>query len=209
VTTEELAELLLAYLYDKTEAEVHSYFFFPLADFMGMAKIDDNEEILRAAQLLEAKGFVMLSQDYLGQISAMINPDGHSFVEAGGETGIIGKYRENPEMYIPNREEIQEAFMAASSIPTAPFVPEPHPQPAPASVHRIDIKYYILQIIDTILNDTTIDDTTREDLLRDAETLYMQLNKHVRNKTVIDALIAELSSIPSIVPLITALSSFV
>ncbi|HBE44853.1 MAG TPA: hypothetical protein DDW17_05205 [Deltaproteobacteria bacterium] len=208
MTIEELAELLLAYLYDKTEAEVHSYFFFPLADFMGLAKIDDGEEVLKAAHLLEAKGFILLSQDYLGQVNAMINPDGYSFVEAGGKTGIIGKYRENPDFYMSARGEIGETFMAASSIPVADLTLKSQPRPVTDTSTRANIKQYILQIIDTILNDTTIDDDMREDLLRDAESLYMQLNKHVRNRVVIDALIIELSSIPSIVPIVTSLSSF-
>lgn len=208
MTIEELAELLLVYLYDKTEAEVHGYFFFPLADFMGLTKIDDGEEVLKAAHLLEAKGFILLSQDYLGQVNAMINPDGYSFVEAGGKTGIIGKYRENPDFYMSARGEIGETFMAASSIPVADLTLKSQPRPVTDTSTRANIKQYILQIIDTILNDTTIDDDMREDLLRDAESLYMQLNKHVRNRVVIDALIIELSSIPSIVPIVTSLSSF-
>ena len=216
---DELAELFLAYLYDKAEAEAHSFFFFPLDEFVTRAEITDGATLLKAAQGLEDRGFVMLSQNIMGEISAFINLEGSSFVESGGETGIIGRYRQNPDAFLKEEEspswlsEPDEVNIVqftpemmqncgAASAPATPTVPETPSQ-------GDERKQYILDIINVILDDTTIDDVTRADFLRDAETLNIQLAKTVRNRTVIDALMAELLSLPSLAQLVAQLSSFI
>ena len=217
MTTDELAELLLAYLYDKAEAEAHGFFFFSLSEFATAAGITDHAELLKVAQGLEDLGLVMLSQDMLGQISALINLEGSSYVEGGGKTGIIAKYRENPGALI--KEDDTPAWLSASEMEFAEFTPPSTATGAPAEEHGpgaagqpstdTGIRDLILQIIGIILDDTSIDDITRADLLRDAETLNMQLAKTTRNRVVIDSLIAELSSVPSIAYPVTQLMSYI
>ena len=102
--TDEMAELLLVYLYDKAEAEAHSFFFFPLSEFAERAGITDGALLLTVARGLEDRGLVMLSMDLMGQISALINLEGNSFVEGGGETGIIGRYRQDPGAFLKEEE---------------------------------------------------------------------------------------------------------
>jgi len=216
LTTDELAELLLAYLHDKAEAEAHSFFFFSLSDFATAAGITDHAELLKVAQGLEDLGLVMLSQDMLGQISALINLEGSSYVDEGGRTGIIAKYRENPQAFI--KEDDTPAWLSSPEIEFAEFTPPPAAA-VPAGEYGLGaaeqsstdsrIRDLILQIIGIILDDTSIDDITRADLLRDAETLNMQLAKTSRNKVVIDALITELSSVPSIAYSVAQLTSYI
>ena len=215
MTTDELAELLLAYLYDKAEAEAHSFFFFPLSEFATAAGITDHAELLKVAQGLEELGLVMLSLDPLGQINALINLEGNSYVEGGGRTGIIQKYRENPQAFIKENDTLP--WLSAPEIEFAEFTPPPANPPAEElgpeatgeSPTDSRIRDLILQIINVLLDDTGIDDVTRADLLRDAETLNIQLAKTTRNKTVIDALVAELSSIPSIAYSVAQLTTYI
>jgi hypothetical protein len=213
----ELEELLLVYLYDRAEAEVHSYFFFPLNEFAISIGANDMQNILEVAERLESGGLIMLSQDLLGQISALINLEGISFVEDGGKTGIIKKYRDNPETFIKIKEEDANIYNTTHHFNTVQFVPEATQHATTDYIPKvtqqvptgIDAKGLILQIIEVLLNDDSIDATMKEDLLRDIETVNIQLNKNTKNKMLIKTLLNELSSIPSIALLVAQLSSFV
>ncbi len=209
----EMAELFLTYLYDRAEAEAHSFFFFPLYEFADAANITDGQALLEAAQLLESRGFVMLSQDLLGQVSALITMEGNSFAEGGGETGIIRKYRENPGAYMKALENLGSydlPFTVGQFTPDMLGDPAPvQSAPSTAQTALTDTKTFILDIIHVILEDTTLDDASRADLLRDADALNIQLAKSVRNKRVIEALMAELASVPSVAPLVAQLSTLI
>ena len=216
MNTDELTELLLAYLNDKAEGEVHSFFFFPLGDFAAGAGITDHDQLMAAARALEDGGMAMLSQDVFGQVSALITMEGMSYVESGGETGIIARYRENPQAFI--QEEENPSWLSQPEPEIALFTPEMANQVAPAgepvkaetaSSQSPGLKQVIIQIINVILDDTSLDDTTRADLLRDAETLNIQLAKTTRNRVVIDALMAELWSVPSLAHAVAQLSSYI
>ncbi|HEY3275553.1 MAG TPA: hypothetical protein VGJ94_02950 [Syntrophorhabdaceae bacterium] len=212
MSRQEWEDLLLVYLYDKAEAEAHGFFFFPITEFATLAGITHGAEILAAARSLEDRGLVMLSQDLLGQVSALINLEGGSYVEKGGETGIIAKYRENPRAFLKEEDATPE-WLREPEADIVQFSPDTmiaggpagKPEEAPAT----DLKPYIIRIINAILDDTAIDDVMRADLLRDAETLNIQLSKTTRNQAVINLLMTELASIPSISYLTAELSSFI
>jgi hypothetical protein len=213
VNRQELAELILVYLYDKAEAEAHSFFFFPLSEFASLAGIKDDTEMLAAARSLEDQGLVMLSQDFMGQISAFINLDGTVYAEKGGQTGIIAKYREDPQAFLKESDGpmwLQEPELDAAIVQFSPEMVSPVEAPeAPVETGAADVKPYIISIINAILDETSIDDVTRADLLRDAESLNIQLAKTTKNRDVIRLLMAELASFPSLAHLTAELSSFV
>ncbi len=97
MTTDELAELFLASLYDMAEAAPHPYFLFTMNEFAPRMGISDMAELRKAISLLEDKGLVYLaSTDAWGGISAGITMEGSVFVEKGGETGIIERFRTRP-----------------------------------------------------------------------------------------------------------------
>jgi hypothetical protein len=101
MTTEELAELFMVSLYDMAEAAPHPYFLFTMNDFAPRMGITDMADVRRALRFLEEKGLIFLaSTDAWGGISAGITVDGSQFVENGGETGIIARYREDPAAFI-------------------------------------------------------------------------------------------------------------
>jgi hypothetical protein len=213
MNTHEIAELLLVYLYDRVEAEAHSFFFFPLGEFADAANITDGKALLEAAQLLESRGFVMLSQDIVGRISALINMEGSSFVEEGGETGIIKKHRENPGTYIKVSDDPGPYDLPFKVGQFTPDMLEPQPpvQSAPPTAESplADTKAFILDIMHVILEDVTLDEASRADLLRDADALNIQLAKTVKNKRVIEALMTELAGVPSVAPLVAQLSTLI
>ncbi|MBA4418688.1 MAG: hypothetical protein C0392_12390 [Syntrophus sp. (in: bacteria)] len=211
---QELSELLLTYLYDRAEAEIQSFYFFSLNEFSVSFGITDRQQILDAANILETRGFVMLSLDLVGQVSALINLDGSSFVENGGETGIIAQYRNNPQAYIKVVED--EGMVYPSPITIRQFGPDMmearSPDPVPQETAEAVVtttKQLVFNIIDVILEDQTLDEVSRSDLLRDAETLNIQLEKTSRNKVIIYALLQELSSISSISHLVSQLSTYI
>ncbi len=103
MTTEELAELFLAHLYELAEEAPHPNFLFSVNDFEPKLGITDREELQKALNYLGDRGLVILaSLDPFGGISAGITIEGSIFVEKGGETGIIGQYRKSPQ---PSRAE--------------------------------------------------------------------------------------------------------
>lgn len=111
MTTEELAELFLAHLYELSEEAPHPNFLFSANDFAPKLGITDRGELQKALNFLGDRGLVILAGlDPFGGISAGITMEGSSFVEKGGETGIIKQFRKSPQ---PSRaEEIfsSEAF---------------------------------------------------------------------------------------------------
>ena len=127
MTTEELAELFLASLYDMAESAPHPYFLFSMNEFVPKMGISDMAELRKALSLLEEKGLVYLaSTDVWGGVSAGITMEGSVFVEKGGETGIIERFRKDPS-------SIGIVPQSAPSPAPAQTVPEPSVPPEPPS----------------------------------------------------------------------------
>lgn len=205
MTTEELAELFLVYLYDLAEAAPHPNFLFTVNDFVPRLGTVDTGELQRALNSLGDRGLIFLAtMDAWGGISAAITMEGSVFVEQGGETGIIARYRENP----------------GALLTTLPYVPEPSPaEPRPEPVlsegggaEETEVPIPAGRAIEAILadmeemleRDRAIGTVTRRDALADLATLRLQL-ADAKNRQVIDAILADLSAIPSIMPLVTGL----
>ncbi len=204
MTTEELGELFLAHLYDLAEAAPHPNFLFSVNDFAPRYGVHRREELQKAIEYLGDRGLIILaSLDMFGTISAGITMDGSVFVEEGGETGIIGKYRENSGSFLV---EAPEAPARTAAPITAPRAREERPRPFhPGRA----IEALLLDIEEILLNDTGVIDETKKDLLSDLATLRIQVSRNVKNRAVIKALIDNLSGIQSIAPLVTGLNCIV
>jgi len=197
MTTQELAELFLASLYDMAEAAPHPYFLFSMNEFAPKMGITDMSELHKALSLLEEKGFVYLaSTDQWGGVSAGITMEGSVFVEQGGETGIIERFRKDP-----------------SSIGIVPQ-PSPSPPASPIAAERLTPTQYPIfdpseGMLDAVLsemgtaaqNEIVMEPSAREDLLADIETLRIQLSKGTKNQAIIMAILDNLSGFPSLAPL--------
>ncbi len=98
MTTEELAELFLAHLYELAEEAPHPNFLFSVNDFAPKLGITDRGELQKALNYLGDRGLVILAGlDPFGGISAGITMEGSSFVEKGGETGVIKDHLKRPQ----------------------------------------------------------------------------------------------------------------
>ncbi|OPY76483.1 MAG: hypothetical protein A4E63_00100 [Syntrophorhabdus sp. PtaU1.Bin050] len=201
----ELAELFLASLYDMTEQQPHSYFFFPVQEIAARIGSEDVEQLVQAALAMESRGLVSLASDPFGPLSAMISPEGIWFVENGGETGIIRAYRSNPGAVVAsvNKDgitDIENLPPPRDNVPSerSPEVPE-----------VTGVELLVTYIAAAIADDDSLDAVTRGDALRDIETIKIQLGRTTRNAALISALLDSLSSIPSIREMVADLGTAV
>jgi len=201
MTTEELAELFLMSLSDMAEAAPHPYFLFTMNEFVAKMGISDMAELRKALNILEDKGLIYLaSTDAWGGVSAGITIDGSSFVEKGGETGIIERYRIDPSSIgiVPRTESIplpaQETSLSAGS-------PESLFQPSVADPSRDMLDAILAEMATAVRTEITAEPSARSDLLDDIETLRIQLSRRTRNQAVIKALLDNLSAFPHLAPL--------
>jgi hypothetical protein len=185
MTTEEIAELFLAHLYELAEAAPHPHFLFSVHDFAPKLEITDREELQKAIDYLGDRGLIILANlDMFGGISAGITMEGITFVEEGGETGIIQRYRKPPQ-------------------------PPGQPAPGGLSPTQRSLEAILDDMKCALEADAGMPDETRKDLLSDVATLKLQLQRTVRNKPVVDAIFMNLSNVPSLVPFVNALKCIV
>jgi hypothetical protein len=198
-----LAELLLVSLYDLTEEQPHSYFFFPLDEIGIRLGATDPGQMIKAVQILESRGFAMLSVGPWSALSVMISSDGIFFVENGGETGIIKAYRHNPQEIIETVSREVQAPPESETNFTQDVSPEKVPDLSPSEM----INTILSQIGLALANDSTITSSFREDAMRDLESLRIQLSRSSRNWRLVESLLDALAEIPSLLPGLKDLAS--
>jgi flagellar biosynthesis regulator FlaF len=222
MTTEEIAELFLVHLYELSEAAPHPNFLFTVNDFAPALEEADREKLNKALIYLGDRGLVITaSMDMTGGISAGITADGSIFVEKGGETGIIGEYRRSRGLVTDSE--------APDALTTTPFNPAPAAAapcapcaPAPAGASKTagegrETRFFASRAVSAILDDiqdmlerdNSVSAELRTDLVSDLATLKIQVARNVKNKAVIQAMLENLSGIPSVTPLVTALNCIV
>ena len=199
--TEELAELFLVYLYDMAEAAPHPYFLFSMNEFVPKVRLNNMAELRQALNHLEEKGLIYLtSTDAWGGVSAGITMEGSAFVEKGGETGIIGRYREDPSSAGMVTDAETATLPSQESIESAP-PPEPASQnPAPEAPAEV-FDAILAEMATAVRTQTTEEPSTTRDVLADIETLRIQLAKGTRNQAVIKGVLDNLSEFPTLAPL--------
>ena len=98
MTTEELAELFLAHLYELADETPHPNFLFSVNDFIPKLGITDREEVQKAINYLGDRGFIILASfDMFGGISAGITIEGSIFVEKGGRRVLSNSTARTPK----------------------------------------------------------------------------------------------------------------
>ncbi len=204
MTTEELAELFLAHLYELSEEAPHPNFLFSVNDFAPKLGLSDREELQKAINYLGDRGFIIVASfDMFGGISAGITIEGSIFVEEGGETGRIEKHRKILPSFVRTPSESPPAAMdrekseAVNEEKQSPFFP------------RFSVEAMLKDIEDVLERDGTLAAQAKKDLLSDLATLKIQLERNVQNKQIIHLILDNLSSVPSIAPLVTGLNCIV
>ena len=201
MTTEELAELFMVSLYDMAEAAPHPYFLFTMNDFAPRMGITDMADVRRALRFLEEKGLIFLaSTDAWGGISAGITADGSQFVENGGETGIIERYRKDPASFIAEIRPAAPELLQDEQIgrPAEATQPAPSSQPPSGDV----LQQVLAEMAEALKQEAGLEPSRREDLLSDVQTLKIQAGKRSANRAVVMGLLEGLSEVPSILPLV-------
>jgi hypothetical protein len=97
MTTEELAELFLAHLYELADEAPHPNFLFSVNDFAPKLGIADRKEVQKAIDYLGDRGLIILASfDMLGGINAGITMEG-SLCGKGGGDGDDRTVPQNPK----------------------------------------------------------------------------------------------------------------
>jgi hypothetical protein len=203
MTTEELAELFLTHLYDLSEAAPHPNFMFSVNDFAPSYGVSSPEDLEKALNLLSDRGLIILAGfDAFGGISAGITIDGSVFVEKGGATGIIPRYRINPGEFTHEAPGI--AFAA-----TLPEISEPAHSPLadirPPVFARRTIDGLFQDMEEILSGDKSLSGSEVADAIADLTALRAQISRSKRNSEILSALTSNLSAIPSISLLVSAL----
>jgi hypothetical protein len=203
MTTEEIAELFLAHLYELADEAPHPNFLFSVNDFMPKLGMIDREEVQKAINYLGDRGFVILASfDMVGGISAAITIEGSVFVEKGGETGMIKQYRKNPQTLV--RTPLVPSFPPIDQERNETVNEERNPIFARRAVEAI-----LEDIEDMLDRDDTVTADIKKDLLSDLATIKIQMERNVRSRQIIDVVLDNLSRISSIVPLVTGLKHII
>jgi hypothetical protein len=203
MTTEELSELFLSHLYDLAEAAPHPNYMFSVNDFAPSYGVTTVEELEKALNLLSDKGLVILAGfDVFGGISAGITVEGSIFVENGGETGIIPRYKVSPNEFIthtpgPINSDTPSEIKESIKPPVATSTPGTYP--------RRTIDALFLDMEDILQSDRSLSDSTITDAIADLAALKAQLSRSKKNNEVLKALASSLSAIPSLNILMSAL----
>jgi hypothetical protein len=125
--------------------------------------------------------------------------EGSVFVEKGGETGIIERFRTDPSS-IGIAPVQRTSPLLAERVPE-PTVPSGPPSQPPISDQQGSVLEAVLSEMATaIQNDTTMEPSARRDLLADIETLGIQLSKRTKNQAIITAILDNLSGFSSLAP---------
>ncbi len=202
MTTEELAELFLVSLNDVAEAAPHPYFLFSMNQFAPQLGVSDMAELRRALGLLEERGFIYCaSTDAWGGISAGITPEGSVFVEQGGKTGIIERFRKDPSSVVIKTEPPQPLPYNPEPTVSRPASEEPSaPAPGEGMLEAI-----LAEMVSAVEGESALEPSARGDLLSDIETLKIQLAKRKKDTAIITAVLSNLSQVPAVAPLVRLL----
>src|SRR4030042_3820081 len=203
MTTEEIAELFLAHLYELADEAPHPNFLFSVNDFIPKLGMIDREEVQKAINYLGDRGFVILASfDMLGGISAGITIEGSVFVEKGGETGMIKQYRKNPQ-----------TLVRTPLVPSSPPIDQERNETVNEERNPIFARRAVEAILEDIEDMLDRDDTVtadiKKDLFSDLRTIKIQMERNVRSRQIIDVVLENLSRISSIVPLVTGLTHII
>ena len=200
MTTEELGELFLVHLYDLAEAAPHPNFLFMVNDFASTMGISERDELQQAVNFLGDRGLIISAAlDMWGGISAAITMEGSVFVEEGGETGIIARYRQDPQAF-------------RKGLPIEPSVPMPPKETEPVAGGRQDVRTsgraveaIVADIEEVLEKDEATPFEARRDALADLATLKIQMGRKAINRQVIEAVLDNLGVVRSIAPLVAGL----
>lgn len=202
MTIDELAELLLAAMYEETEKLGHTNYFLLVNEIATDLGIEDHSRLIDACRILEDKGYILLAFDHVSSLSAFITQMGETFVRQGGETGIIGEYQRFRSELAGTGPGVTDAIPAQETPPASPPFPDTAQQPP---VGNESIQHIIASMEMLVQNDPSLSETAKIDLAADIKTLCLQMSKASLTMPLIDMISAQLRKVPALAPLVDLL----
>lgn len=201
MTIDELAELLLAAMYEETEKLGHTNYFLLVNEIATDLGIEDHSQLIDACRILEDKGYILLAFDHVSSLSAFITQMGETFVRQGGETGIIGEYQRYRSELAGTEPNVTDAIFAQETPPASP----PFPDTAQPPAGNESIQHIIASMEMLVQNDPSLSETAKIDLTADIKTLNLQLSKTSLTMSLIDMISGQLKKVPALLPLVDLL----
>lgn len=194
----ELAELLLTELYDFAQSKGYEQ----SIDLQKIAKRfgeNDRGKVRQAAKFLENSGYIKAIFTNEGPVLATMTGQGSVFVEKGGRTGVISKYRQDPGAFQISIEHVTIQSVSSSNLAIG----------SPGATQHIaanqDIRHLLEEIKKALQTDQTLSEAQRTDALADVETLAVQARKEKQDGRIIKLIADGLEKIEKIKPLLSPL----
>lgn len=202
VTNIQLAELLLVRLYDLAETEGH-FKLHGLNEIAAELGISDKSKVFNLGKALEGRGLIQGAFVSGPAVHAAITGEGSLFVERGGDTGIIGEYREHPQSFSISIDQSTHfhAAVAGSNVTVHSSNTSQRLESSP------EIRSLLAAIEAAIRANTDIGERRREAALSDVAVLNSELAREQPRKPVVDSILATLRDISSIASLIMQLQA--
>jgi len=203
MTNTELAELFITLVYDEAESKGHHTQVF-LDEIAKKFGVTDQSKVINVAKYLDSRGLIK-GIFRINETYAMITGDGAIFVERGGDTGIIPKYRANPTSFIVNIDSSTTIYGNVSNSNIATHSPNVNQTIS----FTPEIEGIFSQIFEVLRKDPTLSQELLADAIQDIETLKLQIAKTNKNKTTIESILSTLSNISSIASLVAQLGPLI
>ncbi len=194
----ELSELILVRLYDlENEQGGGLHDLLKLGEEFGETS---RSKIDQAAKVLEARGLILASFNMV-TTNARITGEGSLFVEQGGETNVIARYREDPSsLTIVDQSTHFHGTVSDSNVAVGS-------RDVTQSIESTETTTLLNEIHETLVNDQSLENAARTDLLNDVETLRAELSRVAPRQGVLKAILSTLRDVASIGGLVAKLAA--
>ena len=126
-----------------------------------------------------------------------INDLGEHYVDTGGETGIIGKYKSNPSVYYIGSYTDKSINISGSNLREVNIAAHSENVKQTVKIHP-EAESLLRQMIDATRKDPSLSDNEKNDILHDIDSIKNQLLKNNKDHTMIKSILMRLSQIASI-----------
>jgi hypothetical protein len=207
LTMTQLADLILAGLYDRAQIQGYSEDFNVRAIAQEFGETDYGK-IYNAAKSLENRNWIIGHFTYPDGIHASLTGDGAMAVEQGGSTGIIPEYRRNPERFLVVDRSTH--FHGAFSGQNVAINSEVGAQSVTSSASALspEVATLLDQIFTQLQHAASVNEADRQALLNDLQTLRSEMQRPARRSGMITDLLTSLGSVAEIANLVLQLTAF-
>jgi len=197
MTMTELADLILARMYDLAQKQGYSEDF----DINAIAQEfgeTDTHKVSNAARVLEGHGWIDATFEYGGGIHAFLTGPGSIAVEQGGTTGVIHAFRQNPRRFlVVDRSTHYHGPITGQNIAINAQVGS---QSATFSTLSPDVVALMDRIITELKQATELAEDDRREYLDDIQRLRSELQRRTPRVVIVSSILETLGNVATIHP---------